>query len=128
MQEVGWAVMSSGRQAELNAQLVLRVNRMRNTVIDGLRHPVDFDYLSQFFGRAFRLIFVRADRSVRLQRSLSGLGSVAAFEKSEQQPVESFIDELLPFSFAAVSNNGPLEHLHSELRDVLERLFAEALT
>jgi dephospho-CoA kinase len=126
LQEVGWDVMASGRQRELNAQLISRLSTAHSAVIDGFRHPIDFECMSHAFGSSFALIFVQANRSLRLQRTLSRFDSGTRFDESEQQPVESFIDHLLPLSSATVVNEGSLGYLCAQLDSVIERLFAKA--
>lgn len=126
LQEVGWDLMKSGRQGELNQQLLARLKTYRSTVIDGLRHPVDFECLSQALGDTFALLFIQTDRSLRMLRTQSRFDSVLEFEASEEQCVESFIPQLLPRSSAVIVNDGSLNQFHAELDAVVGRLFSEA--
>lgn len=125
LQQVGWQIMTSGRQSELNAQLISQLKPGRSTVIDGLRHAVDFECLSWTLGSAFALIFIETEKTLRLQRTLARFGSKDRFHESEQEPVESFIEDLLPCSSAVIVNNSSLDHLHSELDLTIKRLFAK---
>ncbi len=125
LQSVGWNIMASGRQGELNARLVSRIDRSRKTAIDGLRHPVDFHCLSSSFGATFRLVFIEAEKANRFQRTTSRFPTLTDFEVADHQPVESHIEKLRSMSFSVITNDAALAHLHRNLDYVLERLKRE---
>ena len=68
LQSLGWEIMAGGRQPELNARLIARLDRSRSAVIDGLRHSIDFDSLSEAFGTSFNMIFLESGSDVRFER------------------------------------------------------------
>jgi hypothetical protein len=57
LQAVGWEIMGSDRQRELNKRLIAAIDPTRNVVVDGLRHPVDAESLS-CVGRPFFLLYI----------------------------------------------------------------------
>src|ERR1039458_6919925 len=68
LQEVGWGVMSSDRQGELNRRLIAGIDRRRNCVLDGLRHPIDYESLKNEFASQFILIYVDTPSEIRFER------------------------------------------------------------
>lgn len=125
LQSLGWEIMASGRQAELNARLISLTDLRRRTAIDGLRHPVDFECLSSHFGASFQLLFIESEATHRFQRTASRFPTFTDFEVADHQPVESQIEKLRPLSFSVITNDAALAHLHRNLDDVLDRLKRE---
>jgi len=115
LQELGWDIMAGGRQVELNSRLIAGLDRSRNTAIDGLRHPSDFDSLSSAFGVSFDMIFLEARAECRFERMRARFPTRAAFEAAESQPVEAYIDSLKPLASVTISNDDSLVRLYQRL-------------
>src|SRR2546423_14305029 len=43
LQKIGWEVMAGGMQAELNRRLMALIPISADIVVDGLRHPLDYE-------------------------------------------------------------------------------------
>jgi dephospho-CoA kinase len=114
LQEFGWEVMSGGRQAELNARLIAELDRARSAAIDGLRHPIDFECLSQAFGASFRLVFLDAAAQTRFKRK-PRFSTYNDFLAADSQPVEAHIDSLRTLATATIPNEESIEDLHDRL-------------
>lgn len=115
LQRLGWDVMASGRQAELNARLIAVLDKSRSAAIDGLRHPIDFDSLSSSFGAAFGLVFLEAGEEQRFARLGPRFATFASFRAADSQPVEAQIDSLRPLAMLTISNERSLEYLYHQL-------------
>jgi dephospho-CoA kinase len=115
LQELGWDIMAGGMQLELNSRLMAGLDRARSAAIDGMRHPTDFESLSSTFGSSFRMVFLEASLERRFERLRSRFSTQAAFETSEAQPVEAYIDNLRPLASAMIRNNGSRASLHQQL-------------
>jgi dephospho-CoA kinase len=115
LQALGWNVMSGGLQVELNSRLIAALDHSQSAVIDGLRHPTDFDSLASTFGPSFCMIFLEAGQAQRFARLRLRFSSWAAFQDADSQPVEASIDRLKPLAALTISNDGPLEKLYQEL-------------
>src|ERR1017187_10149226 len=102
LQEVGGEVMAGEGQAELNRQLIERIDPPRDTAVDGLRHPVDHESLLAAFGARYFLIFVDAPPATRFERSRDRFDAYEAFLQADTRPVESNIDTLRPFATSAI--------------------------
>jgi dephospho-CoA kinase len=107
--------MAGGRQSELNARLIAGLDRSQSAVIDGLRHSIDFDCLSEGFGASFHMIFLEAGREVRYERLWSRFPSLQEFQAAESQPVEAHIDSLKARASTTISNDQSLEALYKQL-------------
>lgn len=106
LQEVGWEVMSSDRQRELNSKLIGRVDRKRDCVVDGLRHPIDFECLKGEFGSHFCLVFIDTPARVRFDRLQGRYATYEKFTEADSHAVESNIEKLRPL--AKLDLNGQL--------------------
>ncbi len=107
--------MNGGRQAELNASLIAQLNPSDSAVIDGLRHPIDFDCLSKFFGPSFQMIFLDAAREIRFQRLRNRFSTTESFDVADTQPVEAHIDSLILRANTVISNDQSLEALYHQI-------------
>src|SRR5690348_3545010 len=67
LQRLGWNVMSGHSQVELNRRLLAKIDR-RDWVVDGLRHPIDYESLRNKFRAEFSLIFVQTSSNTRFSR------------------------------------------------------------
>src|SRR6266852_9223106 len=65
LQKVGWEVMAGGMQAELNRRLIAQIKPNADVAVDGLRHPLDCDTLSNSFLLSFRLLFIDSPPQLR---------------------------------------------------------------
>ena len=115
LQTLGWEVMAGGRQAELNARLIARLDPSQSAVIDGLRHLIDFDALSEAFGASFGMIFLESGREVRFERLRSRLSTFESFIAADSQPVEAHIDSLKARASTIILNEQSLEALCEQL-------------
>lgn len=124
LQEVGWEVMAGGLQKELNVRLIAQVKPDSNVVVDGLRHPIDYESLHQKFGTRFHLVYIEAPEELRWKRleRRSRFSSRAEFEAADLHPVEQQIDTLKPKAFAIVENKGSLERLYAAMDRVVEQI------
>lgn len=121
LQEVGWSVMSGEGQAELNALLIRRTSATEPYVVDGLRHPIDYESLKNHFDKRFFLIYIHSDEEVRAHRLIAEgrFQSVEDFRKADQHPVEQMIPSLKAKSDVIISNNGTKDDLFFELQEAL---------
>jgi len=115
LRSFGWEVMVGGRQAELNARLIAGLDRSRSAVIDGLRHSIDFDSLSNTFGASFRMIFLEARPEIRFERLRSRFSDYEASETADSAPVETYVDGLKALASSIISNEESLESLYQQL-------------
>ena len=115
LRALGWEVMASGRQRELNAHLIAALDRSRSAVIDGIRHPTDLESLSSAFGSSFRLIFLEARSEIRFARLRSRFSSKEAFDAAESAPAEGHIDDLKSSASTTITSEGPVTDLYRDL-------------
>src|SRR5262249_6305872 len=111
----GWEIMAGGRQAELNARLIATLDPLHSAVIDGLRHPIDDESLSEAFGSCFHSIFLEAGRGVRVEGLRSRFPTFELFEAADSQPVEANTDSLKARVSTIISNEESLEGLYKQL-------------
>lgn len=107
--------MAGGRQLELNLRLIAKLDRSQSATIDGLRHPVDFESLSNAFGVSFRLTFLEARPEVRFERLRSRFPAYEAFLAADSAPVETHIDQLKSLASATISNEESMQSLYQWL-------------
>jgi dephospho-CoA kinase len=126
LQEVGWEVMEGGRQMELNRRLIAQILPNAAVAVDGLRHPVDFESLSNSFPHAFHLLYLESSADDRWER-LKGKGRYtdrAIFEAAERHPVEQKIESLRKNAARVISNSESLQALYqtvdAAIRDFLK--------
>jgi dephospho-CoA kinase len=115
LQKLGWDIMSGGLQVELNSRLIAALDHSRSAVIDGLRHPIDFDSLASTFGSSFRIIFLEAPPHARFERLRSRFSTFDEFYAADVQPVEQNIDILRPLADVTIPNEGSIESLYQHL-------------
>jgi dephospho-CoA kinase len=123
LQEVGEDVMfGGGRQRELNRRLIEQIDRSRDVVVDGLRHPIDHECLKTEFVARFFLIFVETPSVIRFERSRDRYDTFEEFLAADSRPVESHIDSLRSPAATTISGTMPVGEMTSEL-DLLTRSF-----
>src|SRR5580704_7839332 len=121
LQAVGWQVMASGLQAELNRRLVAQILPERDVAVDGLRHPLDYETLSSSFSSSFHLLFIDSPAQLRFQR-LSAKGKYAdidAFNSADSHLVEQKIDLLQSKGDPIIENDGSLQALYGIVDDTI---------
>jgi dephospho-CoA kinase len=121
LQAIGWEVMGGGMQLELNQRLIAQIPPDSNCAVDGLRHPIDFDSLAKSFSTNFYLIYVDCTQETRWQRLRARYPRLEDFQKTDFHPVEQNIETLRNNAFAVIDNNSSLQHLHSELEQLLNK-------
>jgi AAA domain-containing protein len=115
LQEVGWEVMSGGKQEELNRRLLSQIDADHSWAVDGLRHPVDFRSLQAEFNGDFFLFYLHSSQMERFRRH-QGSARFPTFESfvtADSQPVERQICELESLAHFQINNNGSETDLYA---------------
>lgn len=94
LQEFGDNVHVSKGQRWLNRELLNRLPKEGNLVIDGLRFPEDHAFLVEAFGPGFMHVHLDAPAETRHRRYLERGENSQAFEVSETHPVEQQVRKL----------------------------------
>jgi dephospho-CoA kinase len=126
LQNVGWEVMASGMQPELNRRLIAQVIPGSNAAVDGLRHTIDEESLRKAFFSSFRLIYIESGAEERWKH-LSGKGRYTSrnvFDAADAELVEQKIESLRPTADLILRNEGSLQGLYTALEDAI-RTFRE---
>ncbi|MGC2331655.1 MAG: AAA family ATPase [Candidatus Acidiferrales bacterium] len=127
LQEVGWNVMAGGLQAELNQRLIAQIAKDRDAVVDGLRHPIDFESLAESFSSSFHLLYIDSPLDTRRLR-LQGLGryqTAEIFEAADSHPVEQRIESLRAKADVVLDNRSSLKDLYTSLDKTILNLRSE---
>jgi dephospho-CoA kinase len=122
LQTVGWEIMEKGLQSELNSRLIEQIVPGSNTVVDGLRHPIDRRSLKSKFPSSFRLIFLDAPFEIRWQH-VKGVGRHSSHDKflaADLHPVEQQIELFRPQASLIVKNEASLHDLYSNMDAAIE--------
>jgi len=122
LQAIGWEVMSGGMQTELNKRLIGQLQPRGDAVVDGLRHPIDFESLQSSFASHFRLLFIECPEAIRWQRLRSRLPTLEEFRRADSHPVEQQIESLRERAFAVVSNDSSLQDIYSKVDLLLHEI------
>ena len=122
LQRVGWDVMSGDRQRELNRRLIQQISRDRDCVVDGLRHPIDFESLKAEFSLHCFLLYIDAPTESRFERLHERYATHQEFAKADLHPVESNIELLRPLASAFLDGTVGVEQLALELRILIRDL------
>jgi dephospho-CoA kinase len=117
LQEIGWEVMSSGKQSELNRRLIAQLDPNVDTAIDGLRHPIDYESLKVFSRESFQLVYIESPSELRWEhlKGRSRYADFASFQAADSHPVEQQIEALKNSAARVLKNENSLEVLYSEL-------------
>ena len=121
LQKVGWEVMAGGMQAELNRRLIGRITPDVDAAVDGLRHPLDYDTLSNSFSASFRLLFIDSPPRLRFER-LNQKGKYAdsaSFAVADSHPVEQHIDSLGMNATLLIHNQGSLQDIYAAVDEAI---------
>jgi len=115
LQKVGWEVMAGDMQAELNRRLVARVAPDADVAVDGLRHPLDYETLSNAFADSFYLLYIDSPASLRFERlnQKGKYADFASFDAADHHPVEQHIDSLRAKAALVIDNRGSLQDLYA---------------
>jgi dephospho-CoA kinase len=122
LRKFGWDIMSQGLQTSLNQKLLSKIESGLNYVIDGLRHPIDFETLSN--RPPFFPLYVDAIPQIRWQR-LSSRDISTTWEEFltiEQHPVESYLPILKEKAYKVLRNEGPMTEFYAELDGVFKQI------
>jgi hypothetical protein len=122
LQAVGWEVMAGGMQAELNGRVISQLPPRVNCAVDGLRHPLDYESLSQAFDPNFYLLFINSLPETRWQRLRSKYPEPEDYRNADSHGVESQLDSLRDEAFAILCNDDSLQRLHSDVDAVITRI------
>ncbi|MBZ5573216.1 MAG: AAA family ATPase [Acidobacteriia bacterium] len=126
LQEVGWEVMEGGEQVELNRRLVARIEAQSRCAVDGLRHPLDEETLSQAFSPDFYLLYIHSPEEIRWRRlhehRPDRYPDLETFRAVDTYPVEQHIDLFRGHADAILENNASLQALYANVDAVLEKL------
>jgi dephospho-CoA kinase len=122
LQTVGWEVMGGGMQAELNARLIAQIPSGEDCAVDGLRHPIDFECLSNAFPSEFYLLFIECAQETRWQRVRTRYPQLEDFRRADSHPVEQQTDALRRNAFGLIDNDGSLHDLYSRVDQLLEKM------
>jgi dephospho-CoA kinase len=127
LQVAGWEVMSGGLQAELNGRLIAQMTPESDWVVDGLRHPLDYDSLKKAFTSGFHLIYIDSppeERWKRLQKH-SRFPTLEEFCAADAHAVEQQIQALRKAADVCIQNTRPVQQLYEKLTCLVIRLRKE---
>jgi len=115
LREFGWNIMSGGLQSSLNQKLLSKIESEINWVVDGLRHPIDFETLSN--RPPFYLLYIDASPQIRWQRLSSRDKAMTweEFDATEAHPVESHLPVLKEKAYRTLLNEGHMTEFHAQL-------------
>jgi len=121
LQKVGWEVMAGGMQPELNRRLIARITPDADVAVDGLRHPLDYDTLSNSFPSSFRLLFIDSPPRLRFERlnQKGKYADFALFAAADSYPVEQQIDSLRVNATLVIHNEGSLQDLYAVIDEAI---------
>jgi hypothetical protein len=124
LQEVGWEVMAGGMQSELNRRLIAEIKPDTDVAVDGLRHTLDFESLTNSFPSSFQLLYIDSPSKERFER-LNRLGryvDLCSFEAADSHPVEQHIESLREIAAVVVPNDRSLQDFYAALDEVLQSI------
>src|SRR5229473_2826817 len=127
LQKVGWEVMAGGMQPELNRRLIARITPDADVTVDGLRHPLDYDTLSNSFSASFRLLFIDSAPQLRFERlnQKGKYADFASFTSADSHPVEQQIDSLRVNAALVIRNEGSLQDLYTAVDEAIRNFRKE---
>jgi len=121
LQKVGWEVMAGGMQAELNRRLIARITPDADVAVDGLRHALDYDTLSNYFYASFRLLFIDSPPRLRFDRlnQKDKYADFALFAAADSHLVEQQIDSLRANATLVIPYEGPQQDLYAAVDEAI---------
>lgn len=120
LQQEGEQLHARMGQRWLGAQLLRRLPKGGNYVIDGLRFPEDHAYLSETFGPAFIHAHVTAPSEQRKQRFKERGNSDVTFDHADAHNVESRSLELKALASVVIANTGTLNRFVTSVQGLVE--------
>lgn len=121
LQKIGWEVMAGGMQAELNRRLIAQIKPDADVAVDGLRHPLDHQTLSNSFSASFHLLYIESPSQLRFARlkDKGKYADFASFQAADSHPVEQQIDSLRGNAALVISNEASLEALYATVDEAV---------
>lgn len=92
----------------------------KNVVIDGLRHPEDHAFLTEYYGPDFVHIYIDSDVDIRRERYLNKTGSVIEFNKAIGHPVEKNTQQLMNLAHLVIRNSSLKTKFESTIMNIEE--------
>lgn len=122
LRKMGWDVMSEGLQLSLNQRLLTKMKKGINYVVDGLRHPLDLETLSNH--PPFYLLYIDASPHMRWQRLSYRDGSRTweEFQAGDSHPIEGYLPILKQKAYKVVRNEGTIAGLYANLDGVFKEI------
>ena len=123
LRKLGWDIMSRGMQLTLNQKVLSKMQSRISYVIDGLRHPIDFETLSS--RPPFYLLYVDANPEIRWQRLSSRDISKTweEFLELETHHVESYLPMLKEKAYKVLRNQSSVTEFYADLNSVLTEIW-----
>ncbi|HZW24012.1 MAG TPA: ribonuclease H-like domain-containing protein [Gallionella sp.] len=115
LQNLGEELHNHPGQRWLGHQLISRLPKEGDIVIDGIRFPEDRALLIETFGPAFYQVHLLASPDIRKNRFEQRDATSIPFEEAEAHHVESSIESLFELSDASIRNEDDLENLENEI-------------
>lgn len=115
LQQLGLEVNRNLGQRWLCKELIQRLPKEGNLVVDGLRFPEDHAFLVERFGTSFLHIHIDIPKEVRLERYIGRGGSEQEFIQASSRPTETNIPKLASLAHRVVSETSELNTLLSEI-------------
>ena len=109
-------------QSELNLRLIGEIKAGTDVAVDGLRHPLDFESLTNSFPSSFQLLYIDSPPKERFER-LNRLGryvDFSSFDASDSHPVEQQIESLRGVAAVVVPNDRSLQDFYEALDELLQ--------
>jgi dephospho-CoA kinase len=127
LQKVGWGVMAGGMQPELNRRLSMQIRPETDVSVDGLRHELDYETLTNSFGLSFHLLYIDSLQRIRFGRlrEKGKYESIEAFETADAHPVEQHIDALRTKAALVIHNGRSLPELYASIDVAVEKFRKE---
>jgi dephospho-CoA kinase len=127
LQRVGWEVMAGGMQAELNRRLLVQIKPDGDVVVDGLRHPLDYQTLDSKFSPSFHLLYIDSPARVRFERkkNKTKYADFEKFQAADSHAVEQQIDSLRANAALVIPNEASLQALCAKVDDSISRFRKE---
>src|ERR1700687_12626 len=117
LQSVGWEVMAAVMQKEHNRRLIAQVISRGEAAIEGLRHIIDQESLSEAFFSSFHLVYIESGAEQRWNH-LNGKGRYSSrdiFDAADSHPVEQQIESLRTKAGLVLKNEDSLEALYNSI-------------
>ena len=111
LQKFGEKIHREKGQRWLGRKLLETLPAGKTIVIDGLRFPDDYAFLSETFGPAFCHVYIEAAEELRRARFECRESDGASFEKAQARSVEREYQKLRSLAHVVLSNEGTLEYL-----------------